>query len=61
MTKLGQNRSRRLRGMVRDVFVLVLAEVVVLAFAWCLSPRGRSMLARLFRGSRPDNSPTIDV
>jgi hypothetical protein len=51
----------------RDVFVLVFAELVVLALAWCLSRRGRSVMAGLFR-SRPasgpapgNNAPTIDV
>jgi hypothetical protein len=44
---------RPLRGLLRDLFVLVLAEVVVLAATWCLSPRGRAMLARVFRVKRP--------
>jgi len=40
------SRSHRpLRGVLRDLFVLVLAEVLVLAVAWCLSPQGRAMLA----------------
>ena len=48
------SRSHRpLRGILRDLFVLVLAEVLVLAVAWCLSPQGRARLARVFRVKRP--------
>ena|ERR1051325_150547 len=63
MSHLGQSRPHSFRGIVRDVFVLVLAEAVVLAFAWCLSPGGRALLARLFSARRrpQHNSPPIDV
>ena len=62
MSHLGPNRQSSLRGIVRDVFVLVLAEAVVLGVAWCLSRQGRSMLAQLFRRKRADTqASTIDV
>ncbi len=50
------NRPRQLRSMVRDVFVLVLAELLALGLAWCLSAQGRAVLARLFRSRRPPGS-----
>jgi len=66
MTGPSPNRPRRLRGMVRDVFVLVLAELLALGFAWCLSAQGRAVLARLFRtkraaGGATPTSTVIDV
>jgi hypothetical protein len=49
--------------MVRDVFVLVLAELLALGFAWCLSAQGRAVLARLFRTKRAagGDTPTSTV
>ena len=67
MTSIGPDRPRLLRGIIRDFFLLVLAEVVVLGLAWYLSPRGKAMLARLFRGkhaanrTNPAPPTTIDV
>ena len=44
--------------MVRDVFVLVLAELLALGLAWCLSAQGRAVLARLFRTKRTAHGGT---
>ncbi|MEI7940326.1 MAG: hypothetical protein WCK27_26895 [Verrucomicrobiota bacterium] len=58
MTSPNPNRPRRLRSIVRDVVVLVLAELLALGLAWCLSAQGRAVLARLFRTKRPaDGGP----
>ena len=51
----GQNNSPLLRRIVRDVLVVLLAEVVIFGLAWCLSARGRAVLARLFR-RKPDGA-----
>jgi hypothetical protein len=69
MMNHGSKSHRPLCGILRDLFVLVLAEVLVLAVAWCLSPQGRAMLARVFRLKRtgtpntasPATGTTIDV
>ena len=51
-----------MRRILRAVLLLVLAEAVTVGLAWCLSPRGRSFFAHLFRRRRPDNNATtIDV
>jgi hypothetical protein len=55
-------------GLLGHVIALVAAELVVLGLAWCCSPKGRQLLARLFRPRRdprsrpprPENPP-IDV
>ena len=55
------------RAIVRNVFVLVLAEALVLTMAFCMSVRGKALLAKLFRTKRPANDnnmtteTTIDV
>ena len=62
MTNLGERRLRLMRRILRAVLLLVLAEAVTVGLAWCLSPRGRSFFAHLFRRRRPDNNATtIDV
>ncbi len=67
MMNPGQNRPRLVVGILRDLFVVVLAEVLVLVLAWCLSPRGRSILAGLFRtkpsggSEQGTTASTIDV
>ena len=67
MTPPGQSQSTLLRHVIRDVLILVLAEVVVLSIAWCLSARGKAWLGRIFRakssGSKNDQTghPIIDI
>jgi len=65
MTNPGQNNTSLLRRIVRDVLVVLLAEVVIFGLAWCLSARGRAVLAQIFRRKRPDDADatttTIDV
>ena len=67
MRNLGQNRPGLLRRILRDLLALVLAELLVVGLGWCLSRRGRSVLAALFRskpasGRGPTGSaPIIDV
>jgi hypothetical protein len=64
MTTPGQNNPSLLRRIIRDVVVVLLAEVVIIALAWCLSARGRAVLARMFRRKRPEETtttPIIDV
>jgi len=66
---IDSSHSRRsgLRGIVRDVFVLLLAEGLVMALVWCLSAQGKAWLARVFgRASRAGENAatttnTIDV
>lgn len=55
MTPFTQNRPAWLRHLLRDLFVLVLAEALVLGVSWALSRRGRRVLARVLRSQR---SPT---
>lgn len=45
-------RTRFFPGILRDLFVLVFAELIVVALAWCTSPTGKILLARLFRSKR---------
>ena len=62
MTNLGERRLRLVRRILRAVLLLVMAEVITLGLAWCLSPQGRAFFARLFGRRRPDNNATtIDV
>ena len=67
MTTPGQSQSTLLRHVIRDVLILVMAEVVVMTIAWCLSARGKAWLERIFRakssGSKSDQTrnPIIDI
>lgn len=66
MTSFNPNHPKPSRGIMRDLFVLVLAEVLVMGLAWCLSQNGRATIARIFRSKRsgantPTQSTIIDV
>ncbi|MBU6411177.1 MAG: hypothetical protein KGR98_12390 [Verrucomicrobia bacterium] len=56
MTLPGHNRPFLFRAVVRDVLVLVLAEAVVFALAWCLTARGKAWLLKLFGARQPGNA-----
>ncbi len=59
MIARSQNRPLLLRRLMRDVVVVLLAEAVIVALAWCLSPRGRAALSRLFRRKAKQPSATV--
>ncbi|MGZ4964143.1 MAG: hypothetical protein ACXWDN_02655 [Limisphaerales bacterium] len=58
--------GRGLKGIIRDVVVLVAAEIVFLGVAWCAARFGKEWLRRMSarRHRRADNvetQPVIDI